>query len=514
MPSDDFVLYVNIMKLTTQYFVLKLRPFCAALAPFVRVADRKNTRGIRALPKHVCIDFGNHGAMAIRRREWKPKEVLAKEAAEVSRVCFQVHMAQLTERPLMMVFNFLSDTDYLPVMQTSAEWLSALDLECEIRLAIDFQRDDVRDVFQGRPKLAKARPSRRFVELHRMIRASLTRFDQLLYESGTASSTSTQSLFLLEKKLQLFVYNNLCGAPAWPFGCNDPLSLEPEPGKPKIYFQDLASEEQRTPWNVAEIGDIFISAPCFEAVQLVNLLLRLGWLEDRSRGTGKTIMLEADKNMFIFKLAMPSVYNQPEAKRVLEDNLMIGKLYISDIDEAHLSGFMGLEFAHYGGGSRTQAFVAPMEDEVRVVPWYHIIANVAAFPCRPLFTQHLQNQRDHLADNVPEELVRFIWMNFGSMHVDDDLIGSTAMASGIEPYTVLNIGDSNYITDHDPNESPYWNYKVCGHELFYSKGALARWVRDVLRWHQLEFRRVQSLPNFPRQAFENYIALVPREIAR
>ena len=451
--------------------------------------------------------------MARGRLKWKPKEAPAKEAAEVSGVCFQVHMAQLTERPLMMVFNFLSVTDHLPVMQTSAEWLSTLDLECEIRLAVDFQRDDVRDVFQGRPKLAKARPSRRFVELHRMIRASVKRFDQLLYEFGTANATSTQSLFLLERKLQWFVYNDLCGAPAWPFGCNDPLTLEPEPGKPRTYFQSLASEEQRTPWNVAEIGDISISAPCFEAVQLVNLLLRLGWLEDRSQGTGKTIMLEADKDMFTFTLAMPSVCSQLECKRVLEDNLMIGKLHISDIDEADLSGFMALEFAFYGGGSWEQ-FVPPMEDEVRVLPWYHIIAHVAAFPCRPLFTQHLENQHHHLAENVPEELVRFIWMNFGSMHFDDDLVGSTAMASGIEPYTVLNIGDSNYITDHDPNGSPYWNYKVCGHELFYSKGALARWVRDVLRWHQLEFRRVQSLPNFPRQTFENYTAFVPREITR
>ena len=84
-----------------------------------------------------------------------------------------MHMAQLTERPFVMVFNFLSAPDLLPVMQTSAEWLSKLDLECEMRLAADFQRDDVRDVFQGRPKLAKARPSRRFIEVHRMIRASV-----------------------------------------------------------------------------------------------------------------------------------------------------------------------------------------------------------------------------------------------------------------------------------------------------------------------------------------------------
>ena len=112
------------------------------------------------------------------------------------------------------------------------------------------------------------------------------------------NATNSQSLDLLKRKLQWFVYNDLCGAPAWPFGCNDPLTLEPEPRKPRTYFQSLASEEQRTPWNVAEIGDISTFALCFEAVQLVNLLLRLGWLEDRSQGTGKTIMLEANKSMF------------------------------------------------------------------------------------------------------------------------------------------------------------------------------------------------------------------------
>ena len=86
-------------------------------------------------------------------------------------------MAELTELQLMMVFDFLSAFDHLPIMQTSAEWLSTLDLDCEVRLAVDFQRDDVKDVFQGRPKLAKARPSRRFVEFYRMIRASMKKWN-------------------------------------------------------------------------------------------------------------------------------------------------------------------------------------------------------------------------------------------------------------------------------------------------------------------------------------------------
>ena len=90
---------------------------------------------------------------------------------------FLVHMAQHTERPFLMVFNFLSAPDIIPVMQSSAEWLSTLDLDCEVRLAVDFQRDDVKDVFQGRPKLAKARPSRRFVEFYRMIRASMKKWN-------------------------------------------------------------------------------------------------------------------------------------------------------------------------------------------------------------------------------------------------------------------------------------------------------------------------------------------------
>ena len=106
-------------------------------------------------------------------------------------------------------------------------------------------------------------------------------------------------------------------------------------------------------------------------------------------------------------------------------------------------------------------------------------------------------------------------MNFGSVPFDDLLIAGTAIAWGIEPYTVLDIGEflHNHLADYHPHESPYWNYKVCGHEPFSSKGALARWVRNVLRWHQLEFRRVQSLPNFPRQTFENYMAFNSRDFA-
>ena len=157
-----------------------------------------------------------------------------------------MHMAQCTERPFLMVFNFLSAPDLIPAMQTSAEWISTLDLGCEVRLAVDFQRDDVKYVFQGRPKLAKARPSRRFVEFHRMIRASVNKLEQLLDEMETLDSMITQTLLLL-KPLQSFVCNDLCGAPAWPFGCSDPLTLELESGKPRTYFQSLTSEEQRTP---------------------------------------------------------------------------------------------------------------------------------------------------------------------------------------------------------------------------------------------------------------------------
>jgi len=94
-------------------------------------------------------------------------------------------MAQLTERPFLVVFNFLSAPDLIPPMQTSAEWLSTLDLGCEARLAEDFRRDDVGNVLQGRPRLAKARPSRRFVEFHRMIRAGVRRLHQLLNHVGT-----------------------------------------------------------------------------------------------------------------------------------------------------------------------------------------------------------------------------------------------------------------------------------------------------------------------------------------
>ena len=223
-------------------------------------------------------------------------------------------MAQLAERPFLMVFNFLSAPDLIPPMRTSAKWLSTLDLGCEARLAEDFRREDVGDVLQGRPRLAKARPSRRFVEFHRMIRAGVKRLHHLLNHVETLDLRSMQSLLLL-KPLQSFVYNDLCGAPAWPFGCNDPLALEPEPGKPRTHFQSLASEEQPTPWNVAEIGDILTFAFGFETAQLVNLLLRLGWLDDLKQSSGKAISLEAHNSMFTFMLAMPSVWSQLEEKK-------------------------------------------------------------------------------------------------------------------------------------------------------------------------------------------------------
>ena len=47
------------------------------------------------------------------------------------------------------------------------------------------------------------------------------------------------------------------------------------------------------PWNLAEIGDILTFAPCFEAAQLVYLLLKLGWLDAPKQGSGKAISLEA-----------------------------------------------------------------------------------------------------------------------------------------------------------------------------------------------------------------------------
>ena len=105
-------------------------------------------------------------------------------------------------------------------------------------------------------------------------------------------------------------------------------------------------------------------------------------------------------------------------------------------------------------------------------------------------------------------------MNFGSMHFDDFLIGGLVVASGMEPYTVLTMGHSNDLEDHHRNGSPFWSYKVCGNQIFYSTGALARWVLNVLRYHGLEFRRVHSLPNFPRQTFEDYMTSVSRQIAR
>ena len=105
-------------------------------------------------------------------------------------------MVQRTDRPFLMVFKFLPASDLVPAMQTSVEWLSTLDMECVARLAADFQRDDSGDVLNGRPKLAKARASRRFVELHRMIRASMKRLHQLLNEVETLDSMSTHHFFI------------------------------------------------------------------------------------------------------------------------------------------------------------------------------------------------------------------------------------------------------------------------------------------------------------------------------
>ena len=202
---------------------------------------------------------------------------------------------------------------------------------------------------------------------------------------------------------------------------------------------------------------------------------------------------------------------------------MIGKLIVGDINEADLSGFIGLEFVLYNTVSM-ESFAFHVVDEPIVLPCYHIILSIAAFPLVPLFPQELGDQHDRfvklgdqhdrLAENVPEELTHFIWRNFGSVPFDDLLIGGTAMVSGMMPDAELTIGDSNHLSDHHPNVSPFWNYKICGHGVFYSKGALARWVRNVLRWHRFEFRRVQSLPNFSRQTLENYMASVPQDIAR
>ena len=282
-------------------------------------------------------------------------------------------------------------------------------------------------------------------------------------------------------------------------------------GNPGPIF--FASEEQPTPWNAVETSNFLTFAPCFEAAQLVNLLLRLGWFDDLRQGSGKAISLEAHNSMFTLMPFMPSVWSQLEKKGGFKENLMIGKLIVGDIDEADLFGFMQLEFALQDAVSMEQ-FAIQIDQESKVLPSYHMMLSVAAFPSIPLFPKTNGEQHDHLADNVPEELTRFIWMNFGSVPLDEFLIGSTATAWGIEPYTWLTIGDSNYLSDHHPNGSPYWNYKVCVHEFFYSKGSLAQWVRDVLHWHRLEFSRVQSLPNFPLQILKNYMASVSRETAR
>ena len=318
--------------------------------------------------------------------------------------------------------------------------------------------------------------------------------------------------FSLLEPLQCFVYNDVCGAPAWPFGCNDPLTLEPEPGRPRTHFQSLSSGEELVPWNVAEIGDIWTFAPCFEAAQLVNLLLKLGWLDDARPGSGKAISLEAHNSMLFFMVAKSSM-NEVQETRVFDEDVSIGNLIVADIDESDLSVFMRLQFALYDAVGM-ELFSCPAREGSIVSISSHMILSLAALPSISLCSQRLGHQHTHPADNVPEDLTRFIWMNFGSMLFDEGSIGGTAIAWGIEPYTVLTIGGSEDLTDHHPNDNPFWNYKACGHDLCYSKGALARWVRNVLRWHRLEFGRIQSLPNFPQQVFQNHMALISRESAR
>ena len=90
---------------------------------------------------------------------------------------------------------------------------------------------------------------------------------------------------------------------------------------------------------------------------------------------------------------------------------MIGKLIVADIDEADLSGFIGLEFALYNTVS-IESFAFQIDDEPIVLPCYHIILSIAAFPLVPLFPQELGDQHDRFvklgdqhdrsAENVPE----------------------------------------------------------------------------------------------------------------
>ena len=127
---------------------------------------------------------------------------------------------------------------------------------------------------------------------------------------------------------------------------------------------------------------------------------------------------------------------------------------MADIDEADLSVSMGLQITLFDAVSM-ESFAFQADQESKVLPSYHMMLSVAAFPSIPLFPKTNGEQHDHLADNVPEELTRFIWMNFGSVPFDERLIGGTAMASGIEPCTVLKIGDSEYLTDHHPNEMSF-----------------------------------------------------------
>ena len=59
------------------------------------------------------------------------------------------------------------------------------------------------------------------------------------------------------------------------------------------------------------------------------------------------------------------------------------------------------------------------------------------------------------AEGVPEKLTRFIWMNFGSVPLDEILMNGSVTAWRIEPCTKVTLGDSPYLTDHHPNEMSF-----------------------------------------------------------
>ena len=73
----------------------------------------------------------------------------------------------------------------------------------------------------------------------------------------------------------------------------------------------------------------------------------------------------------------------------------------------------------------------------------------------PLFSSAFDNQHAHLTERVPEKLTRFIWMNFGSVPLDEILMNGSVTAWRIEPCTKVTLGDSPYLTDHHPNEMSF-----------------------------------------------------------